>query len=62
MATSGAGGGADFFAAAAIAPSPARQSTPSATALITWEPLCRETPSLVIKLVQNEAALPVSLT
>ena len=36
MMTSGSGGGGDFFAAAAIVPSPVRQTTPSATVLITW--------------------------
>jgi len=36
--TTSRGGGVDFIAAAAMAPSPARQMNPSATVLITWSP------------------------
>src|SRR6267142_4651987 len=50
------GGGVDFFAAAAMAPSPARQMNPSATVLITWSPPEMErATSVMIESVQNEA-------
>jgi hypothetical protein len=56
MTTSGGGGGVDFFAAAAMAPSPARQMNPSATVLITWSPPeCEGEPRVMIESVQNEA-------
>jgi hypothetical protein len=62
MTTPGGGGG-DFFAVAAIAPNPARQTTPSATVLITWSPPEHgEVPSVIIKSVQNEAARLLWLT
>jgi hypothetical protein len=57
MTTSGGGGGIDFFAAAAMAPSPARQMNPSATVLIMLSPPEMErAPSVMIESVQNEAA------
>jgi hypothetical protein len=56
MTTSGGGGGVDFFAAAAMAPSPARQMNPSATVLIMWSPPEMErAPSVMIESVHNEA-------
>jgi hypothetical protein len=57
MTTSGGGVVVDFFAAAAMAPSPARQMNPSATVLITWSPPEMEEgePNVMIESVQNEA-------
>jgi len=50
------GGGVDFFAAAAMAPTPARQMNPSATVLIMWSPPEMErAPSVMIESVHNEA-------
>ena len=54
--SSGGGGGVDFVAAAAMAPTPARQMNPSATVLITWSPPEMErATSVMIESVQNEA-------